>query len=240
MNQEQDFSTSSVVRDILPEPPIPTKREITECGMKIMCAVPMERTIDQHAFFGFLNIAMYGWAFCEQAYTRNDIARYKFAKHLLESDFTHLLMMDSDHIHPHDIVQRLARWCIVYPQIEVVGAMCFRRSEPYDPCAFVWNNGYYRRLAVWEPGCFQVDALGTGAILIDRKVFERLPRPWFEYHYEDLEGFPGTDMTFARHCKDAGIAQWVDTTTISPHIGNQMIDEATYRRYLTEHGAVLE
>ena len=240
MTDEQEWATSSVVRDVLPEPLLPTKAQVAECGMKILCAVPMERTIQQEAFFGFIQLAVQGWAFCELPYTRNDIARYRFAQHLLESDYTHLLMMDSDHRHPKDIVQRLARWCIVYPQVEVVGALCFRRGEPYDPCAFIWDNGHYRRLAVWAEGCFAVDALGTGAMLIDRKVFERLTPPYFEYHYEDLEGFPGTDMTFARHCKEAGILQWVDTTTVSPHIGTNMIDGATYKRYLTEHGAVVE
>lgn len=236
-----DWETATVVRDVYPEPPVPTRKDIWDAGMKIILAVPMERTLDQHAFFGFLRIAVQGWPFAELPYTRNDIARFRFVQHLLANDdFTHLLMLDSDHRHPPDIVQRLARWMMVYPEIEIVGGLNFRRGEPYDPCAFIWDNGFYRRLAQWQQGCLAVDALGTGSILISRKVFERMPPPWFEYHYEDLDGFPGTDMTFARHCAEAGIKQYVDTTTTSPHIGTLMIGAEEYRRYLKEHGADVE
>jgi hypothetical protein len=39
-------------------------------------------------------------------------------------------------------------------------------------------------------------------------------------------------MTFSAKCREAGIPLWVDTTTTSPHIGTQLIDERTYRAYI--------
>jgi len=232
-----EWETACVTRNVLEEPELPTRKAIADAGMRIVLAVPMERTIQQEAFFGFMRLAVQGWPFIELPYTRNDIARYRFAQHLLKSEFTHLLMLDSDHRHPPDIVHRLARWMLAYEGIDVIGGLNFRRGEPYDPCAFIWDNGFYRRLAEWVPGAFPVDALGTGSMLVSRKVFETIPPPWFDYKYEDLEGFPGTDMSFAKYCKQYGISQWVDTTTTSPHLGTQMIGAEEYRQFLLSHGA---
>jgi hypothetical protein len=233
-----DWTTGTVEREYYDEPTIPTKAQIADAGMRIICGVPMERTIMQEAFFGFLHIAVQGWPFAELAYTRNDIARYKLSKHLLESDFTHLLMMDSDHRHPHDIVQRLARWPLNYSNVQIAGGLCFRRGEPFDPCAFVYKDGHYRRLAEWPSGLVQVDALGTGAILIARQVFETIPPPWYDYKYEDLEGWPGTDMSFARYCEQYHIGQYLDTTTVSPHLGVLSVDADTYQAHLKQLGAI--
>lgn len=210
--------------------------------MRIALAIPVERTMLQEAFFGFAAILQQGWSLAQLPYTRNDVARHKFARFLLDEGYTHLLMLDSDHVHPPDIVQRLARWFVAYPDlVQVVGGLNFRRGEPYDPCAFVDpGDGQFHRLAEWGEGAVQVDALGTGSIMIAKSVFERLPEEqgWFDYQYPDHNQWPGTDMTFSARCREAGIALWVDTTTTSPHIGTHLIDERDYRRFIAEQEAL--
>jgi hypothetical protein len=197
----------------------------------------MERTIMQEAFFGFAAILQQGWSLVRLPYTRNDVARHQLCQFLLQSDYTHLLMLDSDHWHPVDVVQRLARWFQAYPELRVVGGLNFRRGEPYDPCAFVDpGDGEFHRLAEWAPGLLRVDALGTGSMMIDRRVFDVLPEEggWWDYDYPNHSAWPGTDMAFCRRCREAGITLWCDTTCVSPHLGVQMIDESTYRRFLAE------
>jgi len=238
---KDDWKESSVERRNLPEP---TGHKIVtpqDPDIRILIGIPMERNIGQLAFFGFVGIVTQGWPLARLEYTRNDIARNKFGEFLLDSQFTHILQLDSDHVHPPDVVQRLARWFRAYPdEVEVMGGLNFRRGAPYDPCAFVDpGDGSYRRMAEWPRGAVEVDALGSGSIMISRKVFERLPKPWFAYSYADLSGWPGTDMWFSKLCHEHGIALWCDTTTVSPHIGDRLIDESTYRDWLGSHGAEL-
>lgn len=233
--------SETLSREALPEPLHVRPLVHGDPRMNVVIGVPMERTIMQEAFFGFVQIFQQGWSMGRLPYTRNDIARHKMVQFLLEGKYTHLLMLDSDHVHPADIVPRLARWFLAYPGIvEVVGGLNFRRGEPFDPCAFVDpGDGQFHRLANWVQGALRVDALGTGSMMIARSVFDKLPEAegWFDYAYPDHEGWPGTDMTFSRKCREKGIKLWVDTTTISPHIGTQMIDEATYKAWIAERMA---
>lgn len=229
---------AAVQRRILLEPEAMPILRPNDAEMKVILGIPMERTMLQKAFFGFCEILIQGWPIARLEYTRNDIARQKFAEFMMSSEYTHLLMLDSDHIHPPDIVQRLARWFRAYPeQVQVVGGLNFRRGEPYDPCAFIDpGDGHYRRMSEWGRGAIQVEALGAGSLMIHRSVFEQLPQPWFGYDYTAWQGWPGTDMWFSKLCTDRNITLWCDTTTTSPHLGDMIITEANYRQWLQEHG----
>lgn len=242
---QDDWREAVVQRRVLPEPQGGRVVTPQDADIRILIGIPMERTIGQLAFFGFIRIFTQGWPLAKLEYTRNDIARCKFGEFLMSSEFTHLLMLDSDHVHPEDIAPRLARWFRAYPdEVQVCGGLNFRRGVPFDPCAFVDpGDGSYRRMAQWEPGAIEVDALGSGSIMIAKSVFEALPQssgnPWFGYNYSDLQGWPGTDMWFSKRCHEQGIALWCDTTTTSPHVGDTLITEDTYRAWLTGHGVTV-
>ena len=118
--------------------------------------------------------------------------------------------------------------------------MAFRRGRPFDPCMYMddGSGGVYVP-AEWERGLMRVDLVGTAAILINRKVFERLPRPWFAFDYAGAESqqYPGEDIWFCRACQRAGIPIWVDTTSVSSHLFESWIDEQTFRTYLAAEEA---
>ena len=209
---------------------------------RVLLGVPLERTVSYASgvFPRFMEIASQGVAFVKQDYTRTDLARNRFAMKLLESEFTHLLMLDLDHVHPVDIVQRLARWPMMNPEIQVVGGLNYRRSEPYEPCCFIrGETGELAAPATWTPGLMEVDYLGTGSILIAREVFEKIEPPWFYNIYDDeqrwADTWPGEDIGFNEKCKAAGVKMYVDTTTTSPHCGDRLIGDATFRAYLQAH-----
>jgi hypothetical protein len=86
-------------------------------------------------------------------YTRTDLARNKLALELLKSPFTHLIMLDIDHKHPPDIVQKLSRWFLLRPEVQIVGGLNFRRSYPHDPCCHL----------IGKDGTFTPRRNGTGA-----------------------------------------------------------------------------
>lgn len=205
---------------------------------RILLGIPIERTMS-HAnkvFHQFMQIAAQGVTMLKQDYTRTDLARNHFALALLESNFTHLLMLDLDHVHPVDIVQRLARWPLIRPDIQVIGGLNFRRSAPHEPCAYWMDKGQgVTTIGTWEPGVIQMDAVGTGSILIAREVFEQIEPPWFYNIYDEngwSDSWPGEDIGFALKCREAGIAQWIDTTTTSPHVTDALVTEASFRRYM--------
>jgi len=206
---------------------------------RVLVSFLLERSISYAdlVFPSIVQIAAQGPVVLNMPYQRTDLARNKAAIELLKTDFTHLLMLDIDHIHPHDIVQRLSRWVLADPKkFQVVGGLNFRRSEPHDPCAYTYDETDQSMWTVeWDENTeiVEVDRLGTGSILIAREVFETIEPPWFYNDYSQVwaDKWPGEDIGFSRKCKDAGIKMWVDCKTTSPHITNAVVDESSWRRW---------
>lgn len=207
---------------------------------EIALAIPIERNIHQAAFWAFMQIAQQGYPIISLPYMRTDLARNRYAVALLKSNYTHVLMLDSDQAHPPDIVEKLKRRVVEDPEKLIVSGLYFRRGEPYEPLAMKrGDDGYMYAIGEWGNGCFEVDVVGTGCLLISRKVFESLPGPpWFWYDYENARDdmWPTEDIAFCHLCGKHGIKIWLDTTVISPHISDTVIDERAFREFLRIHG----
>lgn len=208
---------------------------------RIAVGIPLERNVPYAGmtFFNFLQIAAQGPAFLDIKYSRVDVVRNLMASALLQSDYTHLLMLDIDHVHPIDIVQRLARWLLVYPEIQVISGLNFRRGAPFDPVAGTefYASGRRKTLTQWDPGIIKVKEVGGASLLVAREVFTKIKPPWFFNIYDDvlMNSFPGEDIGFSRKCAEAGIDIYVDTTTSSPHCIENLITEETFRAYMKEY-----
>lgn len=222
-----------------PARPVPTREELLAAGINIAVGIPMERNLTDWAFVHFWQIARRGWHLIDHVYGRTDINRNRIGKWLLENpEYTHVLMLDLDHLHAPDIVERLALHVMDDPTRLVIGGLHFRRAAPFDPCAFVFGpDGQLHAPVEWEPGLFEVHAIGHGSILIAREFFERVPEPWWAYTYESVEEniFPSEDMWFSYTCRTAGVKMWVDTTVTSPHIILNIVDGDTFRRYIADN-----
>jgi len=206
---------------------------------RILVGVLQERAMSyaSQVFYDFWAIANQGVPIVTMPYGRTDVNRNKLAVELLRSNFTHLLMLDIDHKHPKTIIQRLARWLLVKPEVQVVGGLNFRRTEPFDPsCGFWGDDGKYYPPAEWGQGLLKVDLIGTGSILIAREVFELIPPPWFYYDYSEVwaDVWPGEDIAFSKLCNKYDINLYVDTTTTSPHMTEAMVNDTTFRKHLGE------
>lgn len=214
---------------------------------RIALFVPMTPALPyaDEVFHAFMEIAQGGVPFFKLPYSIPDMARNKAGRALLDSEYSHVLMLDGDHTHPPDVVQKLAGRVIEDPDRLVVAAMAFRRGEPYDPMAWIWKegDGFYN-VADWEPGSiFECDMVATPAMLIHRSIFEQLPPPWFFYDYSDM----GEDMSrhtedigFCRLVRAAGIKIYCDTAVITPHMRAVKVTEQTYRTWQMMHQEALE
>jgi hypothetical protein len=151
-------------------------------------------------------------------------------------EFDAIVMLDCDHAHPENIIAQLKGDAEQHPYADVIGALCFRRAEPYDPCAWILDRkqGKYVWPVPWQKGLVECDAVGFGAVLFRRHCFEVLTRPWFYYDYSKVKDglWPSEDMTFCERARKAGLRIFVDTTLTSPHIFEGEVDEGTCLSYL--------
>lgn len=168
---------------------------------------------------------------------RTDVVRNFGGRLLLESDCTHLLMLDMDHRHPADIVRLLGRHVQHRPHIKIVAGLAYRRAEPYEPMAF-WRadeeSGVMLNMVTPpENAVVQVEYVATCSMLIAREVFERTPWPWFSYDYnKETQTSRSEDIIFCENVRRAGFDIWVDTTFSSPHLTERWIDQNDYKAYM--------
>lgn len=136
---------------------------------------------------------------------------------LKESQFTHLLFLDSDQVPPSRTVERL-----LSHNVPIVGATIFKRLPPHTVCA--WQqlpDGSYESLRQLG-GLQRVHATGTGCLLISRDALLRIPRPWFE-HPPHESGW-GEDWRFCRQAEAAGVPIYVDTSLVVGHLTVTSVD----------------
>jgi len=183
----------------------------------------------------FLEIASMGVPFLHRSYGYAERVLNLAAWDFLEADdYTHLIILDSDHTHPVDIVQQLCRVVIEDPQRLVVGGLNYKRTPPYSPCAWAkGKDGRVGNLLEWSPGLFKAHRIGSANMIIAREVFERLDPPWFLNEYNDeLMTTDGYDTFFCNKCHDEDIDIWCDTRISSPHMASMRVTERAFRTYL--------
>lgn len=212
---------------------------------RIYYTVLKERTHYDLAINSMENIAMNaghnGYERIIMPYMRTDAARnmaaWKFLA-LSKDPYDTLVMLDGDHIHPGSIVEQLVQ----HDDKGFVGALAFRRGEPYEPMMFVrHDDGTMHAIARWTRGaCIPCAMVGHAAIAIQRRVFDKLKEagergPWWKYEYPGGEQMPSEDMYFGKLLEKIGEPMWCDTSIITPHIILGAVDDATWDEYLQDH-----
>jgi hypothetical protein len=154
----------------------------------------------------------------------------------MKAGIDYILFLDDDHTFPADLWYRL-----IAHNKDVVGALCFRRIEPFGPCIFRWEtNRENGNLMVWDrpdligKGLQKVDGIGFGAILVKTEVFKKLkpekPGQWFKF--DEV----GEDLNFCDLCAQAGIDVFCDTSLEAAHI-NDFGMEVTSQTFFQFHQA---
>lgn len=131
---------------------------------------------------------------------RNQLVRW-----MMEADAEWLLMIDDDHVFAPDLLDRL-----LSHEKDIVAALCLRRDEPYDPFCFSekLRETVYKTINLHAhpaDALLRVRAVGTGAMLVRRNVFEVLGDPYFTIAEES-----GEDMRFCDAATEAGFEIYCD------------------------------
>lgn len=116
----------------------------------------------------------------------HDYCRNMIVETFLETDCEWLLMIDSDVVPQTNILEMIKHDRMVCaPMVRVfngkqITPVAFRKNPPGE---IGYRHHYEDDNPENAPVC--VDAVGTGCILINRGVFEILPKPYFKFVYDD-------------------------------------------------------
>lgn len=146
------------------------------------------------------------------------VARNSLVAQARAEGCTHLLMMDTDQIHPmNTAVQLLSH------DVDAVGALVCRRYPPFYPILYRGELGNYQyapKEEIRSGELVEVDATGTGCILFNMDVFEDVTSPWFELKPGANGKSVGEDIRFCSRLREAGRRIFVDT---SIHVIHQTV-----------------
>lgn len=148
-----------------------------------------------------------------------DHARNTAVERTLENGFEWCFFLDDDVIPPADAIIKL-----VGRGEDIISGLYYRRAEPIVP-VMITENGDER---VWvtnfkQGDVLDVDMVGSGCLLIHRRVFEKVPKPWFEWLLDRYD-IPekrrcSEDFAFCRKTKEHGFKIKVDTGVACRHAG---------------------
>lgn len=154
-----------------------------------------------------------------------------------------LLFIDDDMVWDPDAIQRLVE-AREEGDFDILGALCFRRSPPYQPTLYMReqpNSGRYNYLERWGSDIVEVDATGMAFVIIHKRVFERIAGtpmpPWAERqrigptNFFRWDGILGEDLRFCQDARATGSRIFVDTRIQIGHVADVIID---HQNFLTE------
>lgn len=139
-----------------------------------------------------------------------------------------LWFIDDDHPFEPDVLLRL-----LDRQVDIIQPLVSTRKPPYRPYGYKHNGTDYVSLE-WEDlptsGILEVDAVGTGGMLIRRKVLDALADPWFEEGQTGPEHL-GEDLYFCTKARAAGFKVYVDCDVRMGHMSTVQVwpDQAAHK-----------
>lgn len=133
--------------------------------------------------------------------------RNQIVKDFLDTDCDYLLMVDSDNPPPMNVLD------LVELDKDVIGLPTPINMEWQQGIPDVrWNVFGDDDLPVKETGegLQEVNMVGSGVILIARRVLEKVKHPFTEIRNEDGLRIVGTDAAFCKRAKNAGFKIWTN------------------------------
>lgn len=140
--------------------------------------------------------------------------REVIAETALKTDCTHILFIDSDMYFPPDALDIL-----VGRDKDIIGVHYNTRSLPAKTTVKMNPEKKKTVLEDYPNNVAPCDAVASGFMLINTKVFDTIEKPWFHVGVQDGE-LEGHDYRFCRIVKDAGGEVWVDLNIQMGHIGD--------------------
>lgn len=192
--------------------------------VKILIGVPSGDTIVLPFWLSFPGAVENVWAKWKLYSVRgmNTVsARNKIVHKALEEEWDYVFFMDSDMEFPPGTLDRL-----LSHNKDIVGGFYVRKKKGYLPNAFKLGFAQGDKLMTEFVTDFrEVEAIGTGCLLIKTDVFRKLPKPWFEYEPTDSpDGHMSTeDIVFCKRAKNLGYQIYCDGSVACGHVGNFVV-----------------
>jgi hypothetical protein len=199
--------------------------------MKITLALCTNRQVRPKTVGSLLEMVAYSkvdWHIlvAERGYTIAENRNYSVIQ-AKKNNSEYLLFIDDDMTFPKETLDRL----LVHSK-EVVGVNSYSRCLPAFPTVGLMDEkGEYKQpdkypafeLKVPEE-LFKCYFVGSGVLLIDMKIFERIEKPYFEfttYKSGEFRGMvkDGEDGTFCRKVRESGVDIWCDGSLPIGHLG---------------------
>lgn len=126
------------------------------------------------------------------------------AQALKHKQTTHVLFIDTDMRFPPDVARRM-----MAHDKDIVGCNYRHRTVRVDSTARGMNDQWVN--SAERSGLEEVLHTGTGMLLIKRRVFEKMEKPWFETTYRHMQDdWMGEDVFFCVMARRAGFKVWID------------------------------
>lgn len=197
-------------------------------NMKLGIGIPLSFPMVPGAFFdSFVAMEKPDFVYLRASHGPIDMMRNDLVREALRLGCTHLIMMDTDQVYQRDTITRL-----LAHMLPIVGCLVYRRYPPFDPLMLRGQITKYQTVKEWSPGdLVEVDATGTGCLLIETEVFRTLPGPWFRFRQSEEGGDVGEDIGFCSDARAAGYRICVDTGCVAGHLSQLIINNGTWKLY---------
>lgn len=127
-------------------------------------------------------------------------------------DKDYLLITDTDMVFTNDDIAILRSH-----DADLAGGVYLISGDPRKVCAGTWDEG----ALAFAPAGFvkEVDFIGTGFLMVHRRVFEKIGEKWFDYMYDPArpDVMIGEDLSFCHRVQDAGFKILLDTNVQLGH-----------------------
>ena len=132
----------------------------------------------------------------------------------LQTDYEWLFCIDSDTLPPFNVLEMTKNGK------DICSGVYYQwQNNKLIPLIYKKRSGLHKVFYdVDETDVVEVDGVGAGCLLINRKVFETVKKPYFMLGYDD-KGICnlGEDLYFCEKAQKAGFKIWVDRKMICDH-----------------------
>lgn len=144
--------------------------------------------------------------------------RNKLVSRFLKSKYEWLFFIDSDTLPPFDVLEMTKNGK------DICSGIYFQwKDNKLIPLVYKKNEtDFHEEYKVFndvsDEELVEVDGVGAGCLLIHRKVFDKVAKPWFLFEYnEDGLVALGEDFYFCQKAQEAGFKVWVDRRMTCSH-----------------------
>ena len=159
----------------------------------------------------------------EEGYTIAENRNY-IAVQALNAGSDHLMMIDDDMTFEVETLEKLL--AVDKP---IVGVAYHPRTETGEITKYLDETHAIVLAETDDPKYkkpFKCYATGTGIILIQCAVFPDMPRPWFDFEWEESgQCKTGEDWYFCIEAGKKGFETWCDPTVKVGHLGDVTLEE---------------